>query len=84
MERALASAWEENSAIERKSKREGDRGRWKTGRQTGQKGRVMEQVAIFVSHRRVGQNEVTERRVKRGEGRETDETWMRKPNLCKL
>lgn len=64
--------------------REREIGRWKTGRQAGQKGRVMEQVAIFVSHRRAGQNEVTERRVKRGEGSETDETWMRKPNLCKL
>lgn len=66
MERALAPAWEENGAMERKSKGEGDRGRWKTGRQAGQKGRVKERVAVYVAHRRVGQNEVTERRVKRG------------------
>lgn len=33
MERALASAWEEYGAMERESKGEGDRGRWKTGRE---------------------------------------------------
>lgn len=37
MERALASAWEEYGAMERKSK--GD-GRWKTGRAAEQKGRA--------------------------------------------
>lgn len=52
MERALASAWEEDGAMERKSKGEGDRGRWKTGRQAGLKGRAKEQVAGFVVHRR--------------------------------
>lgn len=64
MERALASAWEEYGAMERESKGEGDRARWKTGREAGQKGRVKEGVAVFVSHRRVGQNERTEQRVK--------------------
>lgn len=48
MERALASAWEEYGAMERKSKGEGDRGRWKTGREGGQRGRVKERVAVFV------------------------------------
>lgn len=66
MERALASAWEESGAMERKSEGEGDRGRWKTGRQAGQKERVKERVAAFVAHRRAGQIEVTARRVKRG------------------
>lgn len=66
MERALASVWEEYGAMERKSKGEGDRGRWKTGRRAGHKSRAKERVAAFVAHRRVGQNEVTERWVKRG------------------
>ncbi|KAJ4934101.1 hypothetical protein JOQ06_006908, partial [Pogonophryne albipinna] len=39
MERALASAWEEDGAIARETKDEGDRGRWKTGREAVQKGR---------------------------------------------
>lgn len=64
MERALASAWEEYGAMERKSKGERDRGRWKTGRHTGQKGRAEERLAVFVAHRHGGQNEVTGRGVK--------------------
>ena len=36
MERALASAWEEYGAMERKSKAEWDTERWKTGREAGQ------------------------------------------------
>lgn len=50
--------------MERKSKGEGDRKRWKTGRAAGQKERARERV--FVAHRRVGQNEGTEQRVKQG------------------
>lgn len=56
MERALASAWEEYGAMERKSKAEGDTERWKTGREAGQKGKVKEQVAVLVAHACVGQN----------------------------
>ncbi len=66
MESALASAWEEYGAMERKSKGEEDRGRWKTGRQAEQKRRVTERVTVFVVHRRAGQNEVAEQRVKEG------------------
>lgn len=68
-ESALASAWEEYGAMERKSKAKGDRGRWKTGRQSGQRGRAMEQVAVFTLHSCVDQHEQEELRVKQ-EGRE--------------
>ncbi len=76
MESALASAWEEYGAMERKSKGEEDRGRWKTGRQAEQKRRVTERVTVFVVHRRAGQNEVAEQRVKEGkEARQMRRGW---------
>lgn len=60
MERALASAWEEYGAMERKSKGAGDKGRRKTGREAWQKGSLKERVTVFVAHRLAVQREVTE------------------------
>lgn len=75
MERALASAWEEYGATERKSKGEGDRGRWKTGRDAGQK-RESEGTSRGICHTQMWR--VKMRRESKGlkqeEGSKTNET----------
>lgn len=51
MKRALASAWEENSATERKSKSDVDRGRWKSIREDGRIRRVKERAKVVSTRR---------------------------------
>lgn len=56
MERALASEWEENSALERQSKGEWNRGKWKHGIKAEQQREKKEWATTFVARRRAGQN----------------------------
>lgn len=56
MGRDLASEWEENSALERQSKGEWNRGKWKHGLKAEQQREKKERATTFVAHRRAGKN----------------------------
>lgn len=81
MERALASEWEENSALERQSKAEGNRRQmesWYTSRAAKESKGTSHDVCCAQKRRSELGNGG-----KRG-GSETDEAQITKPNLHKL